>query len=112
MPRSGALSHNIIDFCAWLRAEFGFIVGHEQARDALRAGGGAPAILNAANEIAVAAFLDGRIRFTQIPELIAEALARVPGHALDSIDTCVEVDARTRATVRDWLPGGVAAGIR
>jgi 1-deoxy-D-xylulose-5-phosphate reductoisomerase len=82
------------------------------ARGALLEGGCAPVILNAANEIAVAAFLDGRIRFTQIPELIAEALARVPGPALDSIDTCVEVDARTRATVRDWLPGGVAAAIR
>jgi 1-deoxy-D-xylulose-5-phosphate reductoisomerase len=69
-------------------------------------------ILNAANEVAVAAFLEGRIRFTQIPELIAEALAKVPARALDSIDTCVDVDTRTRATVRDWLPGGVAAEVR
>jgi len=68
--------------------------------------------LNAANEIAVAAFLAGRIRFTQIPELIAEAMAKVPGRALDSIEACVEVDARTRATVSDWLPGGVAAAVR
>jgi 1-deoxy-D-xylulose-5-phosphate reductoisomerase len=79
------------------------------ARQAMGEGGCAPVILNAANEVAVAAFLDGRIRFTQIPELIAEALARVPGRALDSIDTCVEVDVRTRAAVREWLPGGVAA---
>jgi 1-deoxy-D-xylulose-5-phosphate reductoisomerase len=82
------------------------------ARRALLEGGCAPVILNAANEIAVAAFLDGRIRFTQIPELIAEALARVPARALDSIDTCVDVDTRTRAAVRDWLPGGVAAAMR
>jgi 1-deoxy-D-xylulose-5-phosphate reductoisomerase len=82
------------------------------ARQALLEGACAPVILNAANEIAVAAFLAGRIRFTQIPELIAEAMAKVPGHALDSIDTCVEVDARTRATVRDWLPGGVVAATR
>lgn len=82
------------------------------ARQALVAGGCAPVILNAANEIAVAAFLAGRIRFTQIPELIAEALAKVPGTALDSIETCVEVDARTRTTVQDWLPGGVAAAAR
>ena len=82
------------------------------ARRALREGGCAPVILNAANEIAVAAFLAGRIRFTQIPELIAEALARVPARALDSIDTCVDVDTRTRAAVRDWLPGGVAAAMR
>jgi 1-deoxy-D-xylulose-5-phosphate reductoisomerase len=82
------------------------------ARRALREGGCAPVIVNAANEIAVAAFLEGRIRFTQIPELIAEALARVPGRALDSIDTCVDVDTRTRAAVRDRLPGGVAAAMR
>lgn len=82
------------------------------ARQALLAGGAAPVVLNAANEIAVAAFLEGRIRFTQIPELIAEALARVPAPALDSIDTCVDVDARTRAAVREWLPGGVAAAAR
>jgi len=80
------------------------------ARQALTAGGCAPAILNAANEVAVAAFLDGRIRFTQIPELIAEALDRVPGRALDSIDTCVGVDAETRALVRSRLPAGAAVG--
>jgi len=82
------------------------------ARRALQEGGCAPVILNAANEIAVAAFLEGRIRFTQIPELIAEALARVPAQELDSIDTCVDVDTRTRAAVREWLPGGVAAAMR
>jgi 1-deoxy-D-xylulose-5-phosphate reductoisomerase len=82
------------------------------ARQALLAGGCAPVVLNAANEIAVAAFLDGRIRFTQIPELIAEALARMPTRAIDSIDTCVDVDTRTRAMVRDWLPGGVVAAAR
>ena len=82
------------------------------ARRALLEGGCAPVILNAANEVAVAAFLDGRIRFTQIPELIAEALARVPARALDGIDTCVDVDTRTRALVREWLPGGVTAAAK
>jgi 1-deoxy-D-xylulose-5-phosphate reductoisomerase len=70
------------------------------ARHALIEGGLAPAILNAANEVAVAAFLDGKVRFTQIPELISDALARVPNRTLDSIDSCVDVDARTRALVR------------
>jgi len=82
------------------------------ARRALLEGGCAPVILNAANEVAVAAFLDGRVRFTQIPELIAEALARVPARALDGIDTCVDVDTRTRALVREWLPGGVTAAAK
>jgi 1-deoxy-D-xylulose-5-phosphate reductoisomerase len=82
------------------------------ARQALLEGGCAPVVLNAANEVAVAAFLAGHIRFTQIPELIAEALAKVPARPLDSIDTCVDVDTRTRATVRDWLPGRVATATR
>jgi 1-deoxy-D-xylulose-5-phosphate reductoisomerase len=82
------------------------------ARRAMLEGGVAPVILNAANEVAVAAFLAGGIRFTQIPELIAEALARVPARKLDSIETCVDVDIRTRAAVRDCLPGGVAAATR
>ncbi len=82
------------------------------ARRALLEGGCAPVILNAANEVAVAAFLDGGIRFTQIPELIAEALARVPARALDGIDTCVDVDTRTRALVREWLPAGMPAAVK
>jgi len=80
------------------------------ARQALAEGGCAPVILNAANEVAVAAFLDAQIRFTQIPELIAEALNRVPGRALDSIESCVEVDARTRALVRGWVHAEPLAG--
>jgi 1-deoxy-D-xylulose-5-phosphate reductoisomerase len=80
------------------------------ARQALGAGGCAPVILNAANEVAVAAFLAGQIRFVQIPELIAEALGRVPARALDSIETCVEVDAETRRLVRGSLPAEALAG--
>ncbi|HSB42718.1 MAG TPA: 1-deoxy-D-xylulose-5-phosphate reductoisomerase [Methylomirabilota bacterium] len=82
------------------------------ARRAMLEGGVAPVILNAANEVAVAAFLAGGVRFTQIPELIAEALVRVPARKLDCIETCVDVDIQTRAAVRDWLPGGVAAATR
>jgi 1-deoxy-D-xylulose-5-phosphate reductoisomerase len=81
------------------------------AREALEAGDCAPAILNAANEVAVAAFLGGQIRFTQIPELIAEALGRVPNRPLSSIDACVDVDAETRAVVRGWLPSAAPAGV-
>ena len=80
------------------------------ARHALVEGGAAPVILNAANEVAVAAFLDGRIRFTQIPEMITEALGRVPNRPLDSIESCVDVDARTRALVRRWVQAEPLAG--
>ncbi len=76
------------------------------ARQALAAAGCAPAILNAANEVAVGAFLEGRVRYTQIAELIAEALQRVPARALDSIETCMSVDAETRRFVEGRLPAG------
>jgi 1-deoxy-D-xylulose-5-phosphate reductoisomerase len=73
------------------------------ARTALEAGGLAPAVLNAANEIAVAAFLERRIGFMEIPELIERALDRHAGGALRSIDECVAIDARTREHVRGWV---------
>jgi 1-deoxy-D-xylulose-5-phosphate reductoisomerase len=78
-------------------------------RQALAAAGCAPAVLNAANEVAVGAFLAGRIRYTQIAEVIALALERVPARALDSIETCVDVDAETRRFVEGRLPGATSA---
>ena len=80
------------------------------AREALSAGGCAPAILNAANEVAVAAFLKGHVRFIQIADLIARALDRVSPRPLDSIETCVDVDTETRRLVESWLPAAAAAG--
>ena len=73
------------------------------ARTALESNSSAPVVLNAANEIAVAAFLDRRIGFMEIPALIERALDQHPGGALSSIDECVETDARTRDTVRGWV---------
>jgi 1-deoxy-D-xylulose-5-phosphate reductoisomerase len=63
---------------------------------ALRAGGTAPAVLNAANEIAVEAFLAGRLRFTGIGEVIAETLEAVPARAADGLGEVMEADARAR----------------
>jgi 1-deoxy-D-xylulose-5-phosphate reductoisomerase len=80
------------------------------ARQALLEGGIAPVVLNAANEVAVAAFLAGHVRFVRIPELIERALARVPARRLDDIETCVDVDAETRRLVAGWLPAGPATG--
>jgi len=69
------------------------------ARHALEQGGAAPVVLNAANEISVAAFLDRRIAFTDIPELIEDALVDVPAGELESIEACVAIDAETRRRV-------------
>jgi 1-deoxy-D-xylulose-5-phosphate reductoisomerase len=77
------------------------------ARAVLDAGGVAPVVLNAANEIAVAAFLDKRIRFTAIPELIERALEATPPAALLSIDQCVAVDAEARRRVEALVDAGI-----
>lgn len=75
------------------------------AYDALGAGGTHPAVLNAANEIAVAAFLGRRIGFTQIASLVQDALAAWPGHALDSLDDVLEADRWARSWTEQALSG-------
>ena len=63
---------------------------------ALAQGGTAPAILNAGNEVAVAAFLQGRIGFLAIPAMVAATLAAVPSGTVDSLAELRDVDARAR----------------
>ncbi len=67
------------------------------AREAGMAGGTAPCILNAANEVAVGAFLDGGIGFLDIAAVVEEALARVPAEPLSSLEQLLEADRRARA---------------
>src|SRR5215831_6505556 len=71
------------------------------ARAALKAGGAAPVALNAANELANAAFLERRIRFVDIPQLIERAIDAHGAGAIRSIEDCLEVDARTRHRVTE-----------
>ena len=63
---------------------------------ALETGGVAPAVLNAANEVAVAAFLAGRARFTDIARTCAETLERVPSPAMSSLDDALAADGEAR----------------
>jgi 1-deoxy-D-xylulose-5-phosphate reductoisomerase len=67
------------------------------AYEAAAAGGSAPAILNAANEEAVAAFLERRIGFTDIASVIEQVRARVPAHTDGVLDTVLADDAAARA---------------
>ena len=67
------------------------------AREAGMAGGTAPCILNAANEIAVRAFLDGRIGFLDIAAVVEEALAQVPPEPVVSLEQVLDADRRGRA---------------
>ena len=73
------------------------------ARQAAEAGGTVPALLNAANEVAVAAFLDGRIAFPDIAGMIDSVLARVPGAAADSLERVLAADRQAREAARAWL---------
>ena len=66
------------------------------AYQAIEQGGTAPAILNAANEVAVAAFLDRRVGFMAIPEIIETALSAIPAIEPQSLDELLDVDAQTR----------------
>lgn len=67
------------------------------AFEALARGGRAPAVLNAANEIAVAAFLDGRIGFLQIPEIIEATLNAIDNAPVHALGDVLEADALARA---------------
>ncbi len=73
------------------------------AFEVLRQGGTAPAILNAANEIAVQAFLEERIRFIDIPKLIESALTQVSIREVQVLSDVVEADAAARRASLDWL---------
>ena len=73
------------------------------ARQAAEQGGTAPALLNAANEMAVAAFLAGRIGFTAIAALIEEVLQREPVAAADDLQQVFAADARARELAGAWL---------
>jgi 1-deoxy-D-xylulose-5-phosphate reductoisomerase len=70
------------------------------AWDALRAGGSAPCILNAANEIAVAAFIAGQVGFLDIDTIVGDTLAKVASGPVGSLDEVVEVDRAARAQAR------------
>ena len=75
------------------------------AYEAARAGGTLPAVLNAANEVAVAAFLERRIGFTDIPRVIEHALANVGTRTDDTLETVLADDARARALAADLVAG-------
>jgi 1-deoxy-D-xylulose-5-phosphate reductoisomerase len=68
-----------------------------------RAGGSAPAILNAANEEAILAFLNRRIAFAQIAQCVEETLNRTPPAPAAELAAILRADARGREVARDFL---------
>ena len=75
------------------------------ARGALKAMGGAPTILNAANEEAVAAFLAGRIGYLDVAAVVAYCLETVSGSGIDSLDDVCHLDLETRRVAARKIDG-------
>jgi 1-deoxy-D-xylulose-5-phosphate reductoisomerase len=71
------------------------------AYEAVAGGGGKTVGLNAADEVAVSAFLDGSIRFMDIPVLIAEVIAETSEAKMESIREVLRVDQQARASARE-----------
>ena len=84
----------------------------ELAREALRAGGSAPAVLNAANEAAVSAFLESKLRFDQIPVLIAHVLAAIPVAPLRDLEDVFSTDRQARDCAETWLARNAGVNAR
>jgi 1-deoxy-D-xylulose-5-phosphate reductoisomerase len=83
------------------------------ARQAGQAGGAAPLVLNAANEVAVAAFLEGRCGFMEVPRLIGDALQKHAGAVAEDLDACLALDGDVRRTTEAALgrfPAGALRG--
>ncbi len=75
------------------------------ARDALRAAGGAPTILNAANEVAVQAFLSGACSFLAVAQIVERTLERLAGLEIGSLAEVGQVDQESRQVAREILDG-------
>ncbi|MGY2736238.1 1-deoxy-D-xylulose-5-phosphate reductoisomerase [Sphingomonas sp. UYP23] len=98
-----------LDFCAPDPVRFPAL---QLTRGALNAGGARPAILNAANEIAVAAFLDREIGFLEIAAIVADTLDGYDPAAPATLEDVLVVDAEARNVARGYVGsrGGVARG--
>jgi len=94
VPRLDLLATARLDFEALDARRFPCL---DLARQALASGGTATAILNAANEVAVAAFLDGAVAFTDIAPIIADTLERVPCTDAGTLEEILAADAAARA---------------
>jgi 1-deoxy-D-xylulose-5-phosphate reductoisomerase len=107
-PERAATSIPGLDFGAGMTLEFE-PPDHERfpllglARDAGESGGTYPCAFNAANEIAVSAFLDGRIGFLEIAALVEDALSQVDGAPARDLDALTEADARARQVAQGRL---------
>lgn len=105
-PRLDFLSLSQLTFAAPDLARFPCL---RLAREALRAGGAASAVLNAANEVAVQAFIDQQLPFMGIPACVEDALQHLSGVSCAGLDEIFAVDQRSREHAGAWIRrhGGV-----
>jgi 1-deoxy-D-xylulose-5-phosphate reductoisomerase len=95
LPELGSLTFEAVDHEAFPCLDL--------ALQAARAGGTAPCILNAANEVAVYAFLGGRLAFTGIPEVIAATLDQMPGGPVRAFESLFEADRAAREVASEQV---------
>jgi 1-deoxy-D-xylulose-5-phosphate reductoisomerase len=74
------------------------------ARRAGETGGVAPVVLNAANEVAVASLLQGRLRFVELPVVIEKSLEAVPAGSLGNLEEALAVDREARRVAAGFIP--------
>ena len=75
----------------------------KHAYDALATGGNIPCVVNAANEVCVAAFLEERIKFTDMPKFIERAMEKATYVLKPTLDDYLETDREIRAMVKEWI---------
>ncbi|NLJ73777.1 MAG: 1-deoxy-D-xylulose-5-phosphate reductoisomerase [Firmicutes bacterium] len=73
------------------------------AYEAGESGGDMPIALNASNEVAVQAFLNGKLTFTQIPQLVEEVMHKFTGKSFPSLEQILEIDADARRRAQEWV---------
>ena len=98
----GALDFDTLSALTFRRPDFGRFPCLKLAYNAMYAGGSAPCVLNAANEMAVAAFLDGKIRFTDIARVVAHCLDAGFSDGLNDIESLLALDAQTRVRAQEY----------
>ena len=99
----GELDFSALSALTFQKPDFGRFPCLKLAYQAMNAGGAAPCVLNAANEVAVAAFLDKRIKFTDIAKVVAHCLAQDFSDGRHDIEGLLAQDAQTRRQAEAFI---------
>lgn len=99
----GELDFGALSALTFQKPDFGRFPCLKLAYQAMNAGGAAPCVLNAANEVAVAAFLDKRIKFTDIAKVVAHCLAQDFSDGRHDIEGLLAQDAQTRRQAEAFI---------